>query len=47
MAPSLGSIPRCEHGTMFVTIEDETRDIQLIQYLRAFAWCQQAFGIAG
>ena len=32
--------PRGRHGTVFVTIEDETGDVQLILWPRVFAQCR-------
>ena len=36
--------PRGQHGTVFVTIEDETGDVQLILWPRVFARCRRALG---
>ena len=36
--------PRGEAGTVFVTIEDETGDVQLILWPRVFARCRREFG---
>ena len=37
-------LPRGQHGTVFVTIEDETGDVQLILWPRVFARCRRALG---
>ena len=37
-------LPRGQHGTVFVTIEDETGDVQLILWPRVFARCHRALG---
>ena len=37
-------LPRGQHGTVFVTIEDETGDVQLILWPRIFARCLRALG---
>ena len=37
-------LPRGQHGTVFVTIEDETGNVQLILWPRVFARCRRALG---
>ena len=36
--------PRGQDGTVFVTIEDETGDVQLILWPKVFARCRRALG---
>ena len=36
--------PRGQDGTMFVTIEDETGDVQLILWPRVFVRCRRVLG---
>ena len=33
-----------QDGTVFVTIEDETGDVQLILWPKVFAWCRRVLG---
>ena len=36
--------PRGSNGTVFVTIEDETGDVQIILWFRVFARCRRELG---
>ena len=40
----VGQHPRGQDGTIFVTIEDETGDVQIILWPRVFARCRRELG---